>query len=157
LTARSNAAKRLNVIGATTMAETMTTPARGDAAAAEVAALVDQMYRAWRDRDEARIRAFFSDDESLLLWGTDRWERIRGRAEADREFRNWIATCPPWVSIDATHRESGAANDLAWVADEVTGRWARPDAQGADRYRITTIWTKQDGRWALIHANFANG
>jgi ketosteroid isomerase-like protein len=139
------------------MTETMTTPARTDDAADEVAALVDQVYLAWRDRDEARIRTFFSDDESFFLWGTDGWERILGRAEADREFRNWIATCPPWVSIESTHRERGAAGDLAWVADEVTGRWTRPDAQGADRYRITTIWTKRDGRWALIHGNFANG
>ncbi|HET7093063.1 MAG TPA: nuclear transport factor 2 family protein [Thermomicrobiales bacterium] len=139
------------------MTETMTTPARAGSATDEVAALVDQMYAAWRDRDEARIRTFFSDGASLLLWGTDRWERILGRAEADREFRNWIATCPPWVSIEATHRERGAADGLAWVADEVTGRWERPDAEGTDRYRITTIWAKQGGRWALTHANFANG
>ncbi|HEU5433396.1 MAG TPA: nuclear transport factor 2 family protein [Thermomicrobiales bacterium] len=135
----------------------MTTSVRPHDAADEVAALVDQLYLAWRDRDEARIRTFFSDDETFFLWGTDRWERILGRAEADREFRNWIATCPPWTSIEATHRERGGAGDLAWVADEVTGSWRRPDTQGADRYRITTIWTKQGGRWALIHGHFANG
>src|SRR5690242_8108725 len=115
------------------MAETMTTPAR-TTAADEVAATVDRLYAAWRDRDEARIRTFFSDDEALVLWGTDRWERIVGRADADREFRNWIATCPPWVSIDVTRRAMGERDGLAWVADEVIGQWARGAERGADTY-----------------------
>jgi hypothetical protein len=139
------------------MAETMTTPARAHAADDEVAATVDQMYAAWRDRDEARIRTFFSDADSLLLWGTDRWERIVGRAEADRDFRKWIATCPPWVSIEVKRRTIGVRDGLAWVADEVTGRWARQGEQGADAYRTTTIWEKHDGRWVLVHCNFASG
>jgi hypothetical protein len=40
-------------------------------------------YHAWQARDERRIQAFFSDRDDLKLWGTDRFERIVGRAEAD--------------------------------------------------------------------------
>lgn len=139
------------------MAATMTTSAQTDAAAGDVAATVDRMYAAWRDRDEARIRTFFSEAETLVLWGTDRWERIIGRAEADREFRNWIAACPPWVSIEVQRRTIGVRGGLAWVADEVTGRWDRGVEQGADAYRTTTIWEEHNGGWVLIHCNFANG
>lgn len=114
------------------------------------------LYDAWRDRDEATIRSCFSGREDLKLWGTDGFERIIGRAEADREFANWIATCPPWVSIAPTHRVMHARDGMAWIADDVTGRWARGTETGSEEYRITTVWERENGAWRIVHANFAS-
>lgn len=61
----------------------------------QVEAQLEAFYDAWQVRNTSDLRRLFSDDERLLLWGTDRWERIKGRAEADQEFGRWIDTCPP--------------------------------------------------------------
>jgi hypothetical protein len=74
-------------------------------ASRQVEAQLQAFYNAWQVRHAPDLRKLFSDDERLLLWGTDRWERIEGRAEADREFDRWIDTCPPWTSFEVTHRE----------------------------------------------------
>lgn len=122
---------------------------------AEITERIRALYDAWRDRDEARSRTFFSESEGLLLWGTDAWERILGRAEADQEFKHWTASCPPWTAIESTHRTIGFREDLAWVADEVIGTWRSAAENGQVPFRITTIWEKQGGEWRLLHANFA--
>jgi hypothetical protein len=114
------------------------------------------LYDAWRDRDEAKIRSYFSDRDDLKLWGTDGFERIIGRAEADRAFASWIATCPPWTSIAPTHRAMHARDGMAWIADDVTGRWARDAETGSEEYRITTVWERENGAWRIVHANFAS-
>jgi SnoaL-like domain len=114
------------------------------------------LYDAWQTRDEGRIRAFFSDRDDLKLWGTDRFERIVGRAEADQAFASWIATCPPWTSMEPTHRVMHVRDDLAWIADDVEGRWARGDEVGIEDFRITTIWEATNGVWLVVHANIAS-
>lgn len=124
---------------------------------AAVEARLAEMYAAWAARDEPRIRRLFSEGPDLKLWGTDAFERIVGRDEADREFRTWIATCPPWVSIAPDHRSIGVVGDLAWVADDVTGRWRAGAEAGEDHYRCTTVWQRADGEWQVVHANFAAG
>jgi hypothetical protein len=113
------------------------------------------MYAGWTARDESRIRRLFSDRPDLKLWGTDAFERIVGRDEADRLFRTWIATCPPWISIVPDHRAIGVVGDLAWVADDVTGRWRAGSEAGEDHYRCTTVWQRIAGEWYVVHANFA--
>ena len=124
---------------------------------AEVEERQAEMYAAWTARDEPRIRHLFSDRPDLKLWGTDAFERIVGRAEADQLFRTWIATCPPWVSITPVHRSIGVVGDLAWVADDVVGRWRARSEAGEDRYRCTTIWQRVHGQWYIVHSNFASG
>jgi hypothetical protein len=114
------------------------------------------LYDAWQARDEGRIRAFFSDRDDLKLWGTDRFERIVGRAEADQLFASWIATCPPWTSMEPTHRVMHVGDDLAWIADDLEGRWARGDEVGIEDFRITTIWEASNGVWQVVHANVAS-
>jgi ketosteroid isomerase-like protein len=114
------------------------------------------IYDAWQARDEAGVRAFFSDRDDVMLWGTDAFERILGRSEADRDFAGWIATCPPWTTMEPTHRVMGLHDGLAWVADEVTGRWARDDEVGMEEFRVTTVWEETDGSWRLVHANIAS-
>jgi SnoaL-like protein len=113
------------------------------------------LYDAWRDRDEGRMRTFFSDRDDLKLWGTDQFERIIGRAEADDTFAGWIATCPLWTSIEPTHRAIGVGDDLAWVADDVEGRWTQGSASGVVAYRMTTVWEAAGETWRLVHANVA--
>jgi ketosteroid isomerase-like protein len=128
--------------------------------AADAAAVEDrlsEMYAAWTARDELRIRRLFSNGPDLKLWGTDAFERIVGRDEADRLFRTWIATCPPWISIAPDHRSIGVVGDLAWVADDITGRWRAGSEAGEDHYRCTTVWQRSDGEWYVVHANFAAG
>ena len=128
--------------------------------ATDVAAVEDrlaEMYAAWTARDEARIRHLFSDRPDLKLWGTDAFERIVGRDEADELFRTWIATCPPWISIAPEHRSLGVVGDLAWAADDVTGRWRAGSESGEARYRCTTVWQRIDGAWCVVHSNFAAG
>jgi hypothetical protein len=117
---------------------------------------VGGLYDAWRDRDEARVRTFFSDRGDLKLWGTDHFERIVGRAEADRDFRNWIAACPPWTSIAPTHRVLDVRDGLAWVADDLEGRWAAGAESGVEHFRMTTVWEASDGTWRVVHANLAS-
>jgi hypothetical protein len=117
---------------------------------------VQGLYDAWQARDEARIRTFFSDRDDLKLWGTDRFERIIGRAEADRTFASWIATCPPWTAIEPVHRVMRVSDGMAWVADDVEGRWARDDEIGKEDFRMTTIWEATNGAWRLVHANVAS-
>ena len=53
------------------------------------------LHDAWRRRNEAEIRTLFADRADLVIWGTDLFERVVGKEEADREFGKWIATCPP--------------------------------------------------------------
>jgi len=113
------------------------------------------LYDAWQARDEAGIRAFFSDRDDLKLWGNDRFERIVGRAEADQALASWIATCPPWTSMEPTHRVMHVHDGLAWIADNVEGRWARGDEVGIVEFRITTIWEVADDTWQVVHANIA--
>jgi ketosteroid isomerase-like protein len=125
-------------------------------AKSEIEANLRRLYSAWQARDEARMRALFSDCDDLVLWGTDAFERIVGRAEADREFAGWIATCPPWTSMTPTHRVVGIRDGLAWVADEVEGRWANDTEAGTGNYRVTTVWENGDGSWRLVHANVAS-
>jgi hypothetical protein len=114
------------------------------------------LYDAWQARDEAGIRAFFSDRDDLKLWGTDRFERIVGRAEADQAFASWIVTCPPWTSMEPTHRVMHVHDGLAWIADDVEGRWARGDEVGVEEFRITTIWEVANDAWQVVHANIAS-
>ena len=86
------------------------------------------LYTAWQVRSGPDMRKLFSDDEErLVLWGTERWERIKGRAEADREFDRWIDTCPPWTSFEVTYREMDVREGIAWVAEEVTRHRERCD------------------------------
>lgn len=136
---------------ATTTRDAMATDAR-----AQVEANQRRLYDAWQARDEARLRKLFSHRADLMLWGTDQFERIVGRGEADRDFGAWIATCPPWTSMAPTHRVIGGRDDLVWVADEVEGRWARDGEHGTMHYRATWIWEKVDGEWAIVHANVAS-
>ena len=127
-----------------------------ESARSEIEANLIRLYGAWQARDEAGMRALFSDGDDLTLWGTDAFERIVGRAEADRDFASWIATCPPWTSMTPTHRVVGIRDELAWVADEVEGRWANDYEAGTDHYRVSTVWEKDDGSWRLVHANVAS-
>ncbi len=124
---------------------------------AEVEARLSEMYAAWAARDEPRIRRLFSTRPDLKLWGTDAFERIVGRDEADQVFRTWIAACPPWISIVPDHRSIGVVGDLAWAADDVTGRWRAGSEAGEDHYRCTTVWQRIGGEWYVVHANFAAG
>jgi ketosteroid isomerase-like protein len=111
------------------------------------------LYNAWRVRSGPNMRKLFSDDERLVLWGTERWECIRGRAEADREFDRWIDTCPPWTSFEASYRQMDVRAGIAWVAEEVTGLWSRETESGATHLRITTVWEEEGGEWKIIHAH----
>lgn len=133
----------------------VTTDAATDVA--EVEKRLAEMYAAWTVRDEQRIRRLFSARPDLKLWGTDAFERIVGRDEADHLFRTWIATCPPWISIVPEHRAIGMVGNLAWVADDVTARWRAGSEAGEARYRCTTVWERIDGEWYVVHANFAAG
>ncbi len=116
-------------------------------------AQLQAFYDAWQALNGPEVRKLFSDDERLLLWGTDRWERIRGHVEADREFDRWIDTCPPWTSFEVTHREMDVRDGIAWVAEEVTGLWSREAESGATHFRITTVWEEKGGEWEVIHAH----
>lgn len=139
---------------------TSTTMPAATLEAADVAAIearLSEMYAAWTARDEPRIRRLFSDRPDLKLWGTDAFERIVGRDEADQLFRTWIATCPPWISIAPDHRSFDVVGDLAWAADDVTGRWRAGSEAGEDHYRCTTVWQHIGGEWCVVHANFAAG
>jgi hypothetical protein len=131
-----------------------TAPLSGAERTIEIA--VQGLYGAWQARDEGRIRAFFSDRDDLKLWGTDRFERIVGQTDANRAFASWIATCPPWTAIAPTHRVMDVRDNLAWVADDVEGRWVRDNEVGREDFRITTIWELTDGAWRVVHANFAS-
>jgi hypothetical protein len=126
------------------------------ASKSELERQVSGLYDAWRDRDEVRIRTFFSDRDDMKLWGTDDFERIVGRAEADREFRNWIATCPPWTSIAPIHRVMDVRDGLGWVADDLEGRWAAGAESGVEHFRMTTVWEETGGTWRVVHANLAS-
>lgn len=114
-----------------------------------------EFYDAWRQRDAERARTLFSDRDDLMLWGTDKFERIVGRAEADRDFGSWIATCPPWTAMKPFHRVSEVRGDLAWVADEVNGTWVDGPSSGVDSLRVTTVWSFDHDRWQIVHANIA--
>jgi len=114
---------------------------------------LEALYEAWQVRNAPNMRKLFSDDKRLLLWGTDRWERIKGRAEADREFDRWITTCPPWTSFEVTHREMDVREGIAWVAEEVTGLWSRETESGATHFRITTGWAEEGWEWKIRHAH----
>ena len=112
------------------------------------------LYTAWQVRSGPDMRKLFSDDEErLVLWGTERWERIKGRAEADREFDRWIDTCPPWTSFEVTYRQMDVREGIAWVAEEVTGLWSRETESGATHFRITTGWAEEGGEWKIRHAH----
>ena len=111
------------------------------------------LYNAWQVRSGPEMRKLFSDDERLLLWGTERWERIRGRVEADHDFDRWIDTCPPWTSFEVTYREMDVRAGIAWAAEEVTGLWSRDTESGATHFRITTAWEEEGGEWKVIHAH----
>ena len=115
-----------------------------------------RLYDAWQERDEAKIRTFFSTRDDLKLWGTELFERIVGRAEADRDFRTWIATCPSWVSIEPTHRAMDVRNGIAWVADDIEGKWVAGGESGVDQYRMTTVWEEENGAWRVVHTNLTN-
>jgi hypothetical protein len=138
------------------MIETETQNRSTSGARSELEANLRRLYGAWRARDEAGIRALFSEGDDLLLWGSDVFERIVGRAEADRDFASWIATCPPWTAMAPTHRVIGIRDGLAWVADEVEGHWTRADEAGVERLRVTTVWEEHDGSWRIVHANVAS-
>jgi ketosteroid isomerase-like protein len=129
------------------------TPKTTDSAWQQVEAQLQAFYNAWQVRNASDLRKLFSDDDQLLLWGTDRWERIRGRAEADREFGRWIDTCPPWTSFEVTHREMDVREGIAWVAEEVTGLWSRETESEATHFRITTGWEEEGGEWKIRHAH----
>jgi len=127
-----------------------------ESARSEIEANLLRLYGAWQARDEAGIRALFSDRDELMLWGADAFERIVGRAEADAEFVTWIATCPPWTAMAPTHRVIGTGGDLVWVADEVEGRWENETEAGTEHFRVSTVWEKSDCSWRLVHANVAS-
>ena len=52
----------------------------------EVELAVRELYDAWTVRDPERMRQSFTTTEGLAVWGTDAWEKIYGRTEADRDF-----------------------------------------------------------------------
>ena len=116
-------------------------------------AQLEALYEAWQVRNAPNMRKLFSSDERLLLWGTDKWERIEGRAEADREFDRWVETCPPWTSFEVTYREIDVCEGIAWVAEEVTGLWSREIESGATHFRITTGWEEEGEEWKIRHAH----
>ena len=128
-------------------------PKMSEQARQQVEAQLQAFYEAWQALNGPEIRKLFSEDERLLLWGTDSWERIKGRAEADREFDRWIATCPPWTSFEVTHREMDVRDGIAWAAEEVTGLWSRDTESGATHFRIMTVWEEKSGEWKAIHAH----
>jgi len=114
------------------------------------------LHDAWRRREEAEIRALFADRADLAIWGTDLFERIVGKDEADREFGKWIASCPPWVAIESKHRILHVHENVAWAADEIEGRWQSGSVTGVNGYRFTTVWEKIDGEWSLVHGHTAS-
>jgi ketosteroid isomerase-like protein len=128
-------------------------PKTSEQARQQVEDQLQAFYNAWRALDGPEVLKLLSDDDRLLLWGTDRWERIRGRAEADREFDRWIDTCPPWTSFEVTYREMDVRAGIAWVAEEVTGLWSRDTESGATHFRITTVWEEKGRGWKVIHAH----
>jgi hypothetical protein len=128
------------------------------ASAPEALALENDLqafYAAWTKRDDAAIRALFSDRADLKVWGSDVFERVLGRDEVDRDFPSWIASCPPWVAIAPTHRVVRVYDGVAWAADDVEGRWSSGNQSGLERYRVTTIWERIGGDWRIVHANVA--
>lgn len=114
------------------------------------------LHDAWRRRDEAAMRTYFADLPDLSLWGTDLFERIVGREDADREFRHWIATCPPWETIESTGRVLRVRDHVAWSADEIEGRWDDGRRSGIERYRMTTVWEAIDGEWRIVHTHLSS-
>jgi len=135
--------------------ETTMSPVAFAEAQREVELAVRELYDAWTVRDADRLRQSFTTTDGLAVWGTDAWEKIYGRHEADRDFAGWIATCPPWTSIEPLHRSIGGNAGIVWVADELEGRWASPTMQGIARLRFTTIWERSEGRWLVVHAHLA--
>ena len=121
----------------------------------EVELALRELYDAWTVRDPDRMRQSFDTTDSLVVWGTDTWEGLHGRNELDRDFGRWIATCPPWTSIEAARRVIGGDANIVWVADELEGRWASPTMEGVARLRMTTIWGKSEGKWLVAHAHLA--
>jgi hypothetical protein len=100
------------------------------------------------------VNALLSKDEHIVIWGTDRWERIVGQREAD--LSRFLAACPPWRSIVPTRRAMVVGGDLAYVADEVEGTWKDGGERHTEHLRVTCLLRPEVGSWRCIHGHFSS-
>jgi ketosteroid isomerase-like protein len=133
---------------------TRTNPTHDAAAAAEVRTLIEQFADAARRIDQAWLAAHYAPtirafDAILKL-------EFRGRDVYLEHWRQCMEMCPGAMIFDLHSLEVEATGDLAVGHGLI--RCGAVDPEGNEQtawMRFTSVWSRRDGRWCIVHEHFS--
>ena len=121
---------------------------------AAVRAVLDQMGKAYAERNLNSLLAILAPDADVVMYGTGADEKRLGRAEiqvqAERDWSQSDATALKygWMSVSA-------AGSVAWVATDATFEVKAGGAEMAFPGRLTCVLERRGDTWLIVQAHFS--
>ena len=121
---------------------------------AAVKAILDQMTKAYAQRDMDLLLSVFAPDPDVVMYGTGADEKRVGLSEIEAQAER------DWSQSEATRMTFGwtsvsAAGPVAWVAADSVFH-LEGDGQRFDLpARLTAVLEKRDEEWLIAQAHFS--
>lgn len=121
---------------------------------AAVKATFDKVTEGYAKRDLALFRSAFAPDSDVVMFGTGADEKRIGLSEIEAQAeRDWAqsdssAIAFGWTSISA-------AGSVAWLAADVTFRFAAGGQEMSMPGRLTTVLEQRGEEWLIVQAHFS--
>lgn len=115
-----------------------------------ITALIDEMSRAYRERDLTALMACLARSADVTALGTSIDEKCIGRDAVEAQFvRDWeqydeASFVPGWTSVTVR-------GDVAWAVSDMDLAFRAGDASGAMAGRSTIIAVREDDSWRVAH------
>jgi len=121
---------------------------------AAVEAVLDQMSKAYAQRDMDLLLSVFAPDPDVVMYGTGADEKRVGLAEVEAQAeRDWSQSEATGITYEWT--SISAAGPVAWVASDAVfhleGGGQRFDLPA----RGTAVLEKRDDEWLIVQAHFS--
>jgi len=119
---------------------------------ADIKASLDRVNTAINAKDVNAIMAYYSPDESLLVFDALPPRQYAGATAFRKDWEGFLAAFPTTVHNDITDVKIEASGDLAYAhyIDHTSG----PDKDGKPQdltVRITDVYKRINGKWVCVH------
>jgi ketosteroid isomerase-like protein len=120
---------------------------------AELRELTSGFYRAMQRADMSFIGAQFSQEEGVLVIGTDPEEWWVGYETITRVFEEQIGATGGFL-ITGSNPKAFSEGDVGWVADQYTVQFQNGNAIS---FRVTMVFHKEAGEWKIVQQHASIG
>jgi ketosteroid isomerase-like protein len=120
---------------------------------AELKELTLRFYTALSSSDLAFVKQHFSQQEGVLVIGTDPQEWWAGHATITKVFKAQMEEMGQFT-LEPGAPQAYSAGGAGWAADRPTFRFADGTAFPV---RITMVFQQEDGEWKVVHMHASSG